>query len=112
MDKTSNATEVKNEWWENIWILSLFFPFVYLICELKGLKSRRLKKDVTDDIIELWFLFLGLMLFWLGMYFALLMWVYHMITNTTVLIVSGSIVAAILLFLVIPIITLNFYIKK
>ena len=111
MDKTSNATEVKNEWWENIWVVFPFFPIVYLISELKRLKSSRLKKDVTD-IIELWFLFLGLMLFWLGMYFMLLMWVYRMITNTTVLIVSGSIVAAILLFLVIPIITLNFYIKK
>ena len=110
MNKTSNATEDKNKWWENIWILSLFFPIVYFICELKQLKSSR-KKDITD-IFDLWFQFLGLMLAWLGMYFALLMWVYHLITNTTVLIVSGSIVAAILLFLVIPIITLNFYIKK
>ena len=111
MSKAINETEDKNEWWENIWILSLFFPIVYLICELKGLKSSYLKKDVTD-IIELWFQFLGLMFAWSGMYFAVLMWVYHMITDTTVLIVSGSIITAILIFLVIPIVTLNFYIKK
>ena len=111
INETEDETEDKNEWWENIWILSLFFPIVYFICELKGLKSSRLKKDVTD-IIDLWFQFLGLMILWLGMYFALLMWVYHMITDTTVLIVSGSIIAAILIFLVIPIVTLNFYIKK
>lgn len=111
MNKMIDETEDKNEWWENIWIISLFFPIVYLICELKSLKSSSLKKDVTD-IIELWFQFLGLMIAWLSIYFALLMLVYHMITNITVLIVSGSIVAAILIFLVIPIIALNFYVKK
>ena len=111
MNKTIDKTEGKTKWWENIWVVFPFFPIVYLICELKWLKSSYLKKDATD-IIDLWFQFLGLMILWLGIYFALLMWVYHMIIDTTVLIVSGSIVAAILLFLVIPIITLNFYIKK
>lgn len=111
MNKAIDKTEDETKWWENIWAVFPFFPIVFLISELKWLKSSHLKKDVSD-IIELWFSFLVLMLFWSSMYFALLMWVYHMIINTTVLIVSGAIIAAILIFLVIPIITLNFYIKK
>lgn len=110
-DDNVDVPEEKDPWWESLWFVIPIFPIIYIINELKSLKRYPARcKDV--DVFEVWFQFLGLSALWLGGYIGIAILIYHMITNPVVLVVTCSIIVAILLFIVIPIKLINWYIKK
>lgn len=110
-DDNVDTPEEKDPWWESLWFVIPIFPIIYIINEIKSLK-RYSKSSKDEDVFELWFQFLGLSALWLGAYIGIATLIYHMITDGVVLVVTCSIIAVVLLFIVIPIMLLNWYIKK
>lgn len=113
-DDNVDTPEEKDPWWESLWFVIPIFPIIYIIDEIKTLKkySEHSERFKAEDVFELWFQFLGLSALWLMSYFAIAMLIYHMIINPVVLVTTCSIIAAVLLFIVIPIKLINWYIKK